>query len=49
MGDRIMMDRIMKKSVLIILSLMILSECLAEMSAFDSPAGKGAVRPGNYS
>ena len=32
MGDRIMKDRIMKKSVLIILSLMILSPCLAEMS-----------------
>ena len=29
------MDRIMKKSVLIILSLMILSPCLAEMSALS--------------
>ena len=32
MKDRIMKDRIMKKNGPIILSLMILSECLAEMS-----------------
>jgi hypothetical protein len=41
MSDRIMEDRIMMKNGPIILS-----PCLAEMSAFYSPAGKGAELPG---
>ncbi len=47
MEDRIMEDRIMKKNGPIILSLMILSECLAEMSAFYSPAGKQSCLANN--
>ena len=47
MGDRIMKDRIMKKNGPIILSLMILSERLAEMSAFYSPAGKQSCLANN--